>query len=103
MKPDKRFEFLWIELKIQCGWEHMPKDMYDRIIPFIGIEEAKAMIRGLEAYTKNVMKRNYGDVLNERFRLGIAVTVILSQVEINISPCLFDMRQYVMLDHTKQI
>jgi putative RNA 2'-phosphotransferase len=99
---DYYFETLWKEIKKECAWENMPENLCREIIPYVGVEEAKEMIRALEKFTKKIMDEDAGDIGDERWRLANAITIVLSQVKVNISPHLYDMKPWA-LGYTNKI
>lgn len=99
---NSHFESLWKEIKNECFWENMPEQLCKKIIPYVGAEEAKEMIRSLEWFTKQIMKDDAGDVGDNRWRLGNAITIILTQTKFNVSPMLHDMKPW-SLEYTNRI
>ncbi len=99
---NRRFEKLWKEIRKECAWENMPEKTCREIIPHVGIEEAKEMIRALERYTKKTMKGDAGDIADERRRLSTAIMIVLTQVKENINPHLFDLKPWA-LQYTNEV
>ncbi|MEY3445164.1 MAG: hypothetical protein RLZZ519_3445, partial [Bacteroidota bacterium] len=66
-----------VEYRNECAWEGYPKDKIQKASAILRVDDIEVMMQALQSFTHSMMRRDAGDINDERHRLSSAIREIL--------------------------